>query len=190
MDVLHYISFRVAVPTSTICQGRPNGAFPHNDPDLGDPRCTFVVCSNARPVIQGCPRGTRTTFNLHSGPFSHFFSLLKHDQRGVEHGLRQPAYKLAPPGGAATSVKNGKTSTPSAGPTLNQSDSPNQVGRGDLRMFLSSRNLQLYSPLYFNHKMCNIHDIHGVCGDPFPDLNAYSNIVPRTDVIAPQGDAP
>ena len=44
-------------------------------------------------------------------------------------------------------------------------------------------NLHVYSPLYFNHKMCNIHDVNGVCGDPFPDLNAYSNEVPKTDLV-------
>ena len=44
-------------------------------------------------------------------------------------------------------------------------------------------NVHVYSPLYFNHKMCNVHDVQGVCGDPFPDLNAYGNEVPKTDTV-------
>lgn len=48
---------------TSFCDGLSDGDYQHYNFDFGDPRCTFVSCSNKRVIIHACPTGTRTAIS-------------------------------------------------------------------------------------------------------------------------------
>ena len=51
LSLVEFLDYYILVPDSYACLSLPDGNYFHRNLDFGDPRCTFLMCSNHRTIV-------------------------------------------------------------------------------------------------------------------------------------------
>ncbi len=157
------VIYLFSVSDSDFCMKRLDGNHHHYTLDYGDPRCTFIVCSNQRTIVQSCPQGTRTPVYMY--PDRHYMKWM------FSMGLR-------PPRPNTVSIDRVDKEYIKAD---RKSEENNVVERSQPRTWVDY--IQAYRSMLLiqgsGNNICRYHDVRGDCGNPFPDMAAHDNRIPR-----------
>ena len=167
------------VPGSTLCRERPDGNYGHNVLDLGDPRCTFLMCSNYHTVVQSCPMGSRTSYllgrSIHNGekPMNISNEPFLDSTKGFD-----------PVDDGTTTQMRDKTDYMSDN---NLQGNPGRMAKNAIEDEVIPREEYLTHFRHFlrirgsRHGICDFHDVFGDCGHPFPPAINFDNTVPTLE---------